>query len=805
MVITQITETQLIAQLKQIAEVWHLEPERARLACLELIEHARQLRLPYYQICAAELYGQIMDHEGKAFEARNVLYEAVQQAQALHNFQLEARIYEQIARLHYSKGDYRTALQDWLTCIELANDDPKTWMLAKVGVGQVYDALDDAASAILFHQAAASRITEVDDPYLEAKIQINLAVNLHRCQRNDEARVALDRALHICLAQHFPDYAAESYYRLAEIDIDDGHLDQAMDLLQKGQTLASQVGYQWGLANILSAMAVIHAQRKDWSTALEVIHAGQIISRANNFSHILMRQHLAAAQYAEALFDSHLALQELKAGFASQQQIHASAQPEKRSELEQKTGLRLSVGTLLINLANHPAIEHGKLVEFAPVISKAASEILNVQRAGLWQLNEDRLDPVSIYDQKQDQFITAISIEQQQAPVFFNAMNRGKTLIAHDALHHPEAWDLAERYLRPTHTSSILALPAFSNNYRCLLIFEHIGEQRNWIPDEIQSASQIAEITIRAMTNQERREFQREIHDLNVRLMQANEELEQRVQERTQQLAKSNQDLHKAMDQLVQSEKLAALGSLVAGIAHELNTPLGAALTCSSTLSAQSQEIQQKLANSTLKKSALDEFIDNNLSATQLIERNIQRASDLVANFKQVAIDTDSTRRREFDLSETIDEVLTMLQLQLERTPYQFENGVPKGIIFDSFPGPLEQIISNLILNSVTHGFENRSYGKVTLYSEPVNSQWQRLIFEDNGCGMSPEIQKRVFDPFFTTKLGKGGSGLGLYITYNIVCNILGGELELESELGRFTRFIITLPRQAPLNNNVSS
>lgn len=801
------TEAQLRAQLAQIEQVWHLEPEKARLACIELIAQSRELRQPYYQICAAELYGKIMDHEGKAFEARNVLYEAVQQAQALHNFLLEARIYEQIARLHYTKGDYRTALQNWLTCIELAQADPKTWMLAKVGVGQIYDALDDNASAIQFHQAALARINEIDDPYLEAKIQINLGVNLLKCQHLDSAKQALERALWLCDAHKYPDYAAESYYRLAEIAIKEQALDHASHLLQQGRGLAKQVGYQWGLANIYSAMAQVQALRQDYQGALDLIHEGQAISLDNNFSHILMRQHLAAAHYAEEIFNMPLALAELKAGFEFQQQLNSSTQPEQRAELEQKTGLRLSVGTMLINLANHPAIEHGKPAEFYPVIISAATQILGVQRVGLWEYlpQLDQLRCLSVFDQQSGQLSIDKAIESSRVPVFMQVIRDKKSLIAHDALHHPEAWDFAEQYLQARQVMSVLVFPVLSGQQVCFLIFEHLGEQRNWVPDDIQHANQIADIAARAMTNQERRLFQKEIHELNVRLMEANEALESRVQERTQALAQSNQELHMAMDKLVQSEKLAALGSLVAGIAHELNTPLGAALTCSSTLSATSQELAEQLHQNTLKKSALEEFIAQNLSANQLIERNIKRASDLVSHFKQVAVDTDSSRRREFDLADIIEEVLTMLHPQLKHTQHTILQQIPRGINFDSYPGPLEQVFSNLILNSILHGFEHIPSGTIRIEFEQLSNQVVRIIYQDNGVGMSPEVQKRVFDPFFTTKLGKGGSGLGLYIAYNLVTGILGGELMLDSVLGQFTRFTLILPQQAPQNNTNES
>ncbi|QZA78393.1 hypothetical protein K4H28_02955 [Deefgea tanakiae] len=779
-------------QLAHIEATWSENPDAAAAACEAMIDRAREEREPLSQIFATELYGLIMNNKGQAVAARNLLYEAVQQAQALHNFPLEARVHEQIARSYYTAADYRTALNHWLRSVELAelaNAEPTTWILAKIGIGHIYDALNDPATAVTFFETAAQRIDEVNDPYLDAKIKINLGVALFKCQHNLEAKQALYAALAICMRENYYDYTAESKYRLAEILIQEGELDTAQSLLERALDYSLKAEHRWSEANIYSAIAETHALQSNWEHAIFIIRQGQAVARRNDFSHVLMRQHFAAADYAEQLQQPTQALAEFKAGFKLQEQINTAAQPDQYHELEQKTGLRPNASHLLLDLANHPVIEKGKIDQFPDVICQAAAQILSLKRVILWQRQGHRLVPITTYSGNES--IKETALEESQLAAFFNWLNEHKSLIAHDALHHPDAWDLAEHYLKPRGVLSILAFPILSGAEQFVLMFEHVGEQRNWLPDEIQHASQLADITSRAFANHERHHFQSEIHLLNARLTEANEALETRVAERTQ-------TLEMAMEKLVQSEKLAALGSLVAGIAHELNTPLGAALTCSTTLSAESRELIQMLNSNTLKKSSLENFGSTLIDASQLIERNLNRAIELVCDFKQVAVDTTSSRRRKFNLLATVNDVVKMFNSQIRHSQHQIIIDIPSAIQLDSYPGPFEQVLANLINNSLLHGFELLSAGKIRISALLYEGNTIEFCYEDNGCGIKPALHKKVFEPFYTTKLGQGGSGLGMYITYNIITGVLGGELKLESEVDQYTRFNIKLPLLAP-------
>lgn len=290
---------------------------------------------------------------------------------------------------------------------------------------------------------------------------------------------------------------------------------------------------------------------------------------------------------------------------------------------------------------------------------------------------------------------------------------------------------------------------------------------------------------------------EQEINELNV-------SLERRVAERTQSLKESNRQLQetletlgRAKNDLVRSEKLAALGALVAGVAHEMNTPIGNSLTVASTLGERTHEIHQCFASGNLKRSDLADYLDAADRAGEMLVHSMQRAHDLIVNFKQVAVDQTSENRREFDLAAIIEENLLVLRPGFKRLPYKIELKVPSGIEMNSYPGPLGQVISNIIANAMQHAFEGMTAGILSVAAEPDGGQ-VRLIIEDNGIGMDDAVRQHAFDPFFTTKFGKGGSGLGLHIVFNIVSGVLGGKIDLESTPGRGSRFVVTLPRTAP-------
>ncbi|MGE5469321.1 MAG: sensor histidine kinase [Bacteroidota bacterium] len=256
--------------------------------------------------------------------------------------------------------------------------------------------------------------------------------------------------------------------------------------------------------------------------------------------------------------------------------------------------------------------------------------------------------------------------------------------------------------------------------------------------------------------------------------------------------------LEQATSQLVQAEKLASLGSLVAGVAHELNTPLGNSLMVASALASRVDEFAAVVAAGKLRQQTLLDFIAQCRNAALMLQRNSQRAADLIGNFKEVAVDQTSMRRRRFDLRQALDEMLSALHPKLKQTPHRLQVTVAPGIIMESYPGPIEQIIANLVANSLVHGFEGIAAGNIRIDARVLPGEQLALTYDDDGIGINAADAKRIFDPFFTTKLGNGGSGLGLYIVYNLTTAVLGGSIGMTSQPGRGVHFELLLPLRAP-------
>lgn len=285
-------------------------------------------------------------------------------------------------------------------------------------------------------------------------------------------------------------------------------------------------------------------------------------------------------------------------------------------------------------------------------------------------------------------------------------------------------------------------------------------------------------------------------------------QLQALVDLRTAELVQARDDAEAALHELrgtqgklVEAEKMASLGQMVAGVAHELNTPLGNALVVSSTLHEQAQGIARAIESGELRRSDLDGFLRVLGEGSQLVVRSIGRAHELVSNFKQVAVDRSSSKRRRFDLASVVREALAMESPALRHARFRVEVAVPEGIAMDSYPGAISQIVANMVNNAAMHAFDEEGEGTLRIEAVwPVEAADDdvRLSFTDDGRGMDDAVRKKVFEPFFTTKMGRGGTGLGLNIVYNLVGQLLAGSIRVESRPGAGTRFEVRLPRVAP-------
>jgi len=249
---------------------------------------------------------------------------------------------------------------------------------------------------------------------------------------------------------------------------------------------------------------------------------------------------------------------------------------------------------------------------------------------------------------------------------------------------------------------------------------------------------------------------------------------------------------------LIETERLAALGRLVAGVAHELNSPVGISLTVASTLTQRCKKFAGQIATGAVRRSALADFTDGCQDAASQLVANLQRAGELIQSFKQVAVDRSGAERRRFELRLATEQIVASVRPGLRKSRASLTLDITFDIALDSYPGAYGQVLTNLIFNAVTHGFADDASWNMLIKAHRFGMDQVELIFSDDGCGIPEDVQRHVFDPFFTTRRAGGNTGLGLYIVHNLVTEQLGGRIALDSEPGKGTTISMTLPLVAP-------
>lgn len=315
-------ESEWNAVFDRIDATMHGAPEQALELCKQVFVES-YLWEPGIYVRAAERYGKIMDHLGRSAEARSSLFAAQQAAQGSCLPIYEAKILERLARSYYTAGDYRRAMQYWSSCIDAIDrtgGDAETWVLAKVGLAQVYKVDGDYATAQATLTQAQARSAEASDPHLDAKVQINLAVVLIEQGQRDKAAVVLEQAFRTCTEHQLLDYLSESNLYLGKIAMADGRLEAASSYFDAGLVAARQVNFRWSEAHILAAKAEVSARQGNPAAALSTVKEAQAIALADGFLDMLIQQHFAAADYAAAMQDFATAYTEHKAGRACEQQ-----------------------------------------------------------------------------------------------------------------------------------------------------------------------------------------------------------------------------------------------------------------------------------------------------------------------------------------------------------------------------------------------------------------------------------------------------------------------------------------------------
>jgi signal transduction histidine kinase len=269
--------------------------------------------------------------------------------------------------------------------------------------------------------------------------------------------------------------------------------------------------------------------------------------------------------------------------------------------------------------------------------------------------------------------------------------------------------------------------------------------------------------------------------------------IEDELRKRNTELATSMETIQMAKDQLVESERMASLGGLVAGIAHDVNTPLGVSVTATSFLHDRVKKLQSAYESKKLTGNTMTSFLSEAEQTITLLTNNLNRASDLISSFKQVAVDQTSEAEREINVSEYLTEVVQSLAPNFKKTQHTIDIHCPDDLSIKCAPGVLAQILTNMIMNSLIHGFEDKTKGAIRL---EISEQDNNLVinYSDDGRGLDEGTLKRHFDAFFTTRRGKGGSGLGTHIMYNLVTQTLGGDIKAFSKPSEGLRYIITIP-----------
>lgn len=381
------------------------------------------------------------------------------------------------------------------------------------------------------------------------------------------------------------------------------------------------------------------------------------------------------------------------------------------------------------------------------------------------------------------------------------AMFLGEAVVVSDIEHDPlwapyrgmaAAFGLRACWSQPIFGQDEQVLGSFAMYYR---------EVRSPMPQElvlIDVAADLAGIAIARMRHeQELQRHRAHLEDLVAKRTAALTLANQQSEQANRELAAALQHLSITQDELVRRDKLAALGALVAGIAHELNTPIGNGLVVATTMAERTQALQAGLQEG-LRRSELETYLAQAGEADAIVLRNLQRAADLVSSFKQIAVDRASSQRRHFLLRQFIAELMLPLSATLKGAGHVLSQDVAPELAMDSYPGPLGQVLSNLVENCVRHAFEGRSGGAIHITARAsADEKIISIAIADNGAGIAAGDLARIYDPFFTTRLGSGGSGLGLHVAHNIVTGVLGGHIEAaSSEAG--TTFTLRLPVVAP-------
>jgi len=447
--------------------------------------------------------------------------------------------------------------------------------------------------------------------------------------------------------------------------------------------------------------------------------------------------------------------------------------------------MKESLELILLRVSQSADIDKGELDVASRLIINSVCEGLQITRAGIWLYDEMQtlVQCTLLIDKGNDLDHESLVLTRKDFPHYFEALDSERTIAAHDALTDVATFEFAEVYLTPLGISSMLDVPIRHRGKMIgIICCEHQGKAREWYADEVVFAASLADLYGRAVSANERADYEQ-------RLIEANQTLEQKVIDRTA-------ELEAAQEKLVESEKMAALGNLVAGIAHEVNTPLGIALTSVSNCKEELKDIYRDFENDELTEQGLKDFEAICSEGLNLAETSLMRAANLVQDFKRTSADQTSLEIEEIALDEYIPRVCNPLKPMLRKEQVELSIDVTPNLVITTCPGIIAQLLTNLISNAQRHAFGpsvNNDVNRVSV-SCSKNAKGIVISVQDNGKGIPEALHKKVFEPFYTTARDKGGTGLGLNILYNLVRQKFNGEIDLKSTPGEGTKVTVCIP-----------
>ncbi len=442
---------------------------------------------------------------------------------------------------------------------------------------------------------------------------------------------------------------------------------------------------------------------------------------------------------------------------------------------------------ILNEVSKSEEIDKGDLNRSSERVLNAILDGLQVARCGIWMFEEARggIKCFLLIDNYNQTRSEDTLLSRDDFPNYFRALDTERAIVADDACSHPDTCEFTETYLNPLGISSMLDTPIrHSGKMVGIICSEHIGEQRTWNEDEVVFASVMSDIFGRAINAKERQDYE-------TQLIEANKNLENKIAERTSHLEDSIKLLKHMQVKLIESEKMAALGSLVAGVAHEVNTPIGVSVTANSHHQQLLQALKVKFEADNISYEELEDYISKSTKSSTLIAENLQRAAALILNFKKTAVDQQHLEAEPVVLKEYTEQILSTLKPLTKKQQVRFNISGPDTAL-TTYAGALAQVLTNLVSNSCLHAFTDaKNENTVDIHYRQLDQNTWAMDYHDNGKGMSDETLEKVYEPFFTTARSSGGSGLGMSIVYNLITQKLNGSLEASSTEGKGTSFNI--------------